>query len=169
MTSIIQGSAIDLASFVVTASDLHPKWADVNSVKQNRTKSAEIVLVPPRSRHALTMSPTAVAGFEPVMQVNQSARLDHQPSFLCRRTRRKSTDGGLCAYIVCFAHSIETSQPADRCTPDYLPGHRHSQAGIRFPSMVALCQRIVAFLRRSVHFGNRADTAPTTCQQMRRV
>jgi hypothetical protein len=103
MASIIQGSGIDLASYVVTASDLHPVtrgnfmhkyaddtylavpaatvqscsveianaelWADVNNLKLNRTKSAEIVFVPPRSRRALMVPPPAVAGFERVESI----------------------------------------------------------------------------------------------------
>jgi len=84
LASIIQGSAIGPASYVVTASDLHPvtpgnymdkyaddtyliipaanaqtcaaeianveDWATANNLLMNRTKSAEIVFVAPRSR-----------------------------------------------------------------------------------------------------------------------
>jgi hypothetical protein len=44
-------------------------WADVNNLKLNRTKSADIVFVPPRSKCALTVLTPAVAGFERVESI----------------------------------------------------------------------------------------------------
>jgi hypothetical protein len=53
--------------------------ADVNNLKLNQTKSGEIV--PPRGRCALTVSPSAFAGFE---QVDQGSWRDHQPALFHR-------------------------------------------------------------------------------------
>ena len=90
--SIIQGSGIGPASYIVTASDLHPvtpgnamckcaddsylivpasnvnveSWADNNNLKLNHIKSVEIVFVRPRSRVAVSIPPAAVPGFERV-------------------------------------------------------------------------------------------------------
>lgn len=103
MASIIQGSGISPASYVVTASDLHATtpgnsvdkyaddtyliipasnvescaseiahiedWALNNNLRLNRTKSVEIVFVPPRSRRAIVIPPPAVPGFERVESI----------------------------------------------------------------------------------------------------
>ena len=95
--SIIQGSGIGPASYVVTASDLHAEtpgncmvkfaddtyliipesnlnsraseiahveqWAMRNNLRLNRTKSVEIVFVPPRSGRAIVLPPPDVPGF----------------------------------------------------------------------------------------------------------
>jgi hypothetical protein len=44
-------------------------WADVNNLKLTRTKSAEVVFVPRRSRRALIVPPPAVEGFEGVESI----------------------------------------------------------------------------------------------------
>jgi hypothetical protein len=64
--------------------------------------------------------------------------------------------GDLAGNAVCMGHYN-----------DCLSDHSRCQAGLRLTCLVGLCQcrcdkaRIEAFLRRIVHFGYRADSAPT--------
>ena len=45
------------------------KWVIANNLQLNRAKSAEIVLVSPRSRQITEIPPSAVSGFERVEQI----------------------------------------------------------------------------------------------------
>ena len=197
MASIIQGSGIGPASYVVTASDLHPVttgnsmhkyaddtylvvpaanvqscaaeianvelWADVNNLKLNRTKSEEIIFVPPRSRRALKVPPPAVAGFErvesiKVLGVTISRRFsvaEHVDNLLaaCAQT--------LFALRTLRQHGLPTSALQTVFQATVVAKLTYASPAWWGFASAADKARIEAFLRRSAHFGYRADSAST--------
>jgi hypothetical protein len=197
MASIIQSSGIGPASYVVTASDLHPVttgnsmhkyaddtylvilaanvqscaaeianaklWADVNNLKLNRTKSAEIVFVPRRSRRAPMVPPPAVEGVERVESIKALgvtisrcfSVVEHVDNLLaaCAQT--------LFALRTLRQHGLPTNalQTVFQATVVVKLAYA-SPAWWGFAS-AADKARIESFHRRSVHFSYHADSAPT--------
>jgi len=197
LASIIQGSVIGPASYVVTASDLHPvtpgnimvkyaddtylvipaanfqscpaeissieSWAKLNNLALNRTKSAEIIFVPPRSRRAAQIPPPAVPGFKRVEEIKAlgvtiSRKLSvkqHIDNLLgaCAQTLfalRTLRHHGLPVGAI---HTIFQATVVAKLSYT-------SPAWWGFTS-AADRARLETFLRRSVRFGYRAESFPT--------
>lgn len=197
MASIIQGSGIGPASYVVTASDFHPitpgnsmdkyaddtylvipaanadscaaeiahieDWALNNNLRLNRTKSAEIVFVPPRSKRAIVIPPPAVPGFERVESIKAlgvmiSRRFSvaqHVDAILagCAQTLfalRTLRQHGMPNSAL---HAVFQATAVNKLSYAVSAWWGYASAADR--------GRLEAFLRRSVSFGYRDASAPS--------
>jgi len=197
LASIVQGSAIGPASYVVTASDLYPvsagnvmvkyaddtyliipasnissceaeiqhieSWASVNNLALNRAKSAEMIVVAPRSRRSVESPPAAVAGFARVDFIKAlGVTFDNKLSF----TRHIDEVLAGCSQMLFALRTLRSHGLSDSAIHVVYQATIISKLSYASPSWWGYTtavdrERIEAFIKRSVRQGYRSAASQT--------